>query len=66
MQKAAKRLAPRRQAAQANLVTAFLEYIQGMGVVKAFGLGERSGKAVNQAIDESADAILPWKALSPH
>ena len=58
MQKAAKRLAPRRQAAQANLVTAFLEYIQGMGVVKAFGLGERSGKAVNQAIDESADANI--------
>ena len=58
MQKAAKRLAPRRQAAQANLVTAFLEYIQGMGVVKAFGLGERSGKAVNQAIYESADANI--------
>ena len=52
IQKAGKRLSPRRQAAQANLVTGFLEYIQGMGVVKAFGLGEMSGKAVNQAIGE--------------
>lgn len=56
IQKAGKRLSPRRQAAQANLVTGFLEYIQGMGVVKAFGLGEMSGKAVNKAIKESADA----------
>ena len=44
--------------AQANLVICFLEYIQGMGVVKAFGLGERSGKAVNQAIRESAEANI--------
>ena len=58
IQRAAKRLSPRRQAAQANLVTCFLEYIQGMGVVKAFGLGERSGKAVNQAIRESAEANI--------
>lgn len=58
IQRAAKRLSTRRQAAQANLVTCFLEYIQGMGVVKAFGLGERSGKAVNQAIHESAEANI--------
>lgn len=58
IQRAAKRLSPRRQAAQASLVTCFLEYIQGMGVVKAFGLGERSGKAVNEAICESAKANI--------
>lgn len=49
-----KKHSPRRQAAQANLVTAVLEYIQGMGVIKAFGLGERAGKVVDQAIEESA------------
>lgn len=65
IQKAAKRLSPQRQAAQANLVTCFLEYIQGMGVVKAFGLGERSGKMVNEAICESAKAnILLESAFS--
>ncbi len=56
IQKAGNRLSPRRQAAQAGLVTGILEYIQGMGVVKAFGLGETSGKAVHTAIEESASA----------
>lgn len=58
IQKAGKRLSPRRQAAQANLVIGILEYIQGMGVVKAFGLSEKSGKAVNEAIEESAKANI--------
>lgn len=58
IQKAGKRLSPKRQAAQVNLVTGVLEYIQGMGVVKAFGLGETSEKAVNAAIEESADANI--------
>ena len=58
IQRAAKRLSPKRQAAQANLVICFLEYIQGMGVVKAFGLGERSGQAVDQAVRESAKANI--------
>ncbi len=58
IQKAAKRLSPRRQEAQANLVTCFLEYIQGMGVVKAFGLDESTGKAVVEAVDESAKANI--------
>lgn len=58
IQKAAKRLSPRRQEAQANLVTCFLEYIQGMGVVKAFGLDESTGKAVDEAVDESAKANI--------
>lgn len=58
IQKAGDMLSPRRQAAQAGLVTGILEYIQGMGVVKAFGLGETSGKAVNSAIEESASANI--------
>lgn len=58
IQKAAKHLSPRRQEAQANLVTCFLEYIQGMGVVKAFGLDESAGKAVDEAVNESAKANI--------
>lgn len=54
MQKAAKNLSPKRQAAQAELVTAFLEFVQGMAVVKAFGLDEQSAKAVNLAVENSA------------
>ena len=57
-QTAGEKYAPRRQAAQAGLVTGILEYIQGMGVVKAFGLYEQSGKAVDAAIYESAEANI--------
>ena len=63
MQKAAKRLSPPRQAAQAGLVTAIIEYVQGMGVVKAFGLGEKSGKTVDDAIYKSADANIGLESV---
>lgn len=63
--KVGRKHAPRRQAAQAGLVTAVLEYVQGMGVVKAFGLAERTGKAVDAAIEESKEAnIVLEKAFS--
>lgn len=39
-------------------MTGVLEYVQGMGVVKAFGLGETSEKGMNAAIEESADANI--------
>ena len=58
IQKAGKRLSPKRQEAQVNLVTGVLEYVQGMSVVKAFGLGETSEKGMNAAIEESADANI--------
>lgn len=58
MQKSAKSLMPRRQAAQANLVTSVLEYIQGMAVVKAFGLGNKTNKDVDKSIEESAQSNI--------
>lgn len=57
-QKASMKYSPRRQAAQAGLVTGILEYIQGMSVVKAFGLADRSDKSVDAAINESAEANI--------
>ena len=57
-QKAGEKYSPRRQATQAGLVTGILEYIQGMTVVKAFGLGERAGKTVDNVIYESAEANI--------
>ena len=57
-QLAGEKYSPVRQAAQAQLVVAILEYIQGMSVVKAFGLSEGSGKAVNSAIHKSAEANI--------
>ena len=57
-QKAGVKHSPRRQAAQVGLVTGVLEYIQGMSVVKAFGLANRSDKSIDAAINESAEANI--------
>ena len=57
-QKAGMKYSPRRQAAQAGLVTGILEYIQGMSVVKAFGLADRSDKSVDAAINESTEVNI--------
>jgi ATP-binding cassette subfamily B protein IrtB len=53
LQKRSMAVSPRRQEAQSGLVTAVLEYIQGIAVIKAFGLGEKSNRAVDAAIEES-------------
>lgn len=53
LQKRGKELAPKRQAAQAGLVSAVLEYIQGMAVVKAFHMTRTSSKRVHEAFEES-------------
>lgn len=63
MQQAAKKLSPARQAAQANLVTAFLEFVQGMAVIKAFGLDQESGKTVHTAIENSAEANIRLESV---
>ncbi len=43
----------KRQNAQESLVEAALEYVQGMGIVKAFGSEKESAQSVNHAIRES-------------
>ncbi|WP_347488105.1 ABC transporter ATP-binding protein [Desulfoscipio sp. XC116] len=53
LQKKSIAVSPKRQEAQSRLVTAVLEYIQGIAVVKAFGLGEKSNRSVDDAIEES-------------
>lgn len=60
----------KRQFTQRNLVEAVLEYIQGMGVVKAFGLEKDSSQSVSGAIRASNDdnlrlvrSLLPYFPL---
>lgn len=53
IQKKSTSISPERQQAQSNLVTAVLEYIKGIPVIKAFGIGDSSNRAVDKAIDES-------------
>ncbi len=61
---------PKRQAAQENLVEAVLEYIQGMSVVKSYGLEKDNDQAVLKNVRESCDKALeltktvaPWMAI---
>ena len=69
-QRAMLKTGPARQHAQMNLVKAVLEYIQGMSVVKSYGLDKDSGQAVQRTVDESCDkalslekSVVPWMGL---
>ncbi len=61
---------PKRQEAQENLVEAVLEYIQGMSVVKSYGLEKDNNQAVIKNVKESCDkalelekSVVPWMAI---
>ncbi|WP_432408710.1 ABC transporter ATP-binding protein [Wukongibacter sp. M2B1] len=53
LQKQSKIVSPKRQAAQNELINAVLEYVQGIAVIKAFGMGEASNRTVDIAIEDS-------------
>lgn len=68
-QKASSKTGPARQRVQANLVEKVLEYIQGISVVKSYGLEKDSGQAVYRTADESCRkalalerTVVPWSA----
>ena len=69
-QRAMSKTGPARQHAQLNLVEAVLEYIQGMSVVKAYGLEKDNGQIVSRTVDESCQkalalehSVVPWSAV---
>lgn len=53
LHKHARKASQIRQEAQAELVDAVLEYIQGMSVVKSFGTEAAAGKKIQRAITDS-------------
>ena len=68
--KASASTGPKRQAAQENLVEGVLEYIQGMSVVKSYGLEKDNNQAVLKNVRESCDkalalekSVAPWMAI---
>ena len=63
METRSRDLAPRRQAAQANLVEAVLEQLQGMHIVKAFNLTGRGDKKVRAALETSCESNLKIEKL---
>ena len=67
MEKRTRRNAPLRQVAQEKLVSAALETIQGMSVVKAFNLNRDKNKRMEQAIDNSCTENASMeKSMSPY
>ena len=68
--KASGSTGPKRQKAQESLVEAVLEYIQGMSVVKSYGLEKDNDQAVAKTVRESCNralelerSIAPWMAI---
>lgn len=68
--RALSKTGPARQYAQMSLVEAVLEYIQGMSVVKSYGLEKDNNQTVNQTVEESCHralalekSLLPWSAV---
>lgn len=69
-QRAMSKTGPARQCAQENLVQSVLEYIQGMSVVKSYGLEKDNGQTINKTVDESCKralalehSVVPWSAV---
>lgn len=69
-QKAASGTGPARQHAQENLVEAVLEYIQGMSVVRSYGLEKDNHQTIARTVDESCAralsleySVVPWAAV---
>ena len=61
------RLSGVRQHTQESLVESVLEYIQGMGIVKAFGMGKDSTQSIDSAIKASfRDNLKLTKASVPY
>ncbi len=52
MQKKSRAISPARSAAQRTLVGAVLEYVQGIGVVRAFNMVKSAGNTLDAAIED--------------
>ncbi|MDO4283878.1 MAG: ABC transporter ATP-binding protein [Eubacteriales bacterium] len=55
--------APRRQRSESALVAAVLEYVQGMSVVKSFGLAGRGDCRLREALEENRRSNLAMEQL---
>ena len=65
-----KATGPARQKAQEQLSESVLEYVQGMSVVKAYGLEKDKRQTVQKTIEESCNkalkleyTVLPWSGI---
>ena len=63
MEKKSAILAPKRQKSQATMVSAVLEHIQGMSIVKSFNLTGKGDKALRDALANNCESNLNMEKL---
>ncbi len=61
MQKTGKVYSQKRQDTQANLITAVLEYAQGMSVIKAFNMTGEKSKKTKERFKETRDRYIEFE-----
>ena len=62
MEKKSSEIAPHAQKSQTALISAVLEYVQGMGVVKSFGLSGRGDKKLQDALEYNRKSNLDMES----
>mgnify|MGYP001393143695 CR=1 FL=1 len=63
MEKKSRTLAPHRQKSEAMLVSAVLEYVQGMSVVKSFNLAGKGDRTLQDALEYNRKSNLGMERL---
>ena len=63
MEKKSSEIAPHAQKSQTALISAVLEYVQGKGVVKSFGLSGRGDKKLQDALEYNRKSNLDMEKL---
>jgi ATP-binding cassette subfamily B protein len=56
-------IAPNAQKSQTALISAVLEYVQGMGIVKSFNLSGRGDKRIQDALEYNRKSSLDMEKL---
>lgn len=64
LEQVCRRQSPIRQEQQARLVSAVLEYVRGIPVIKAFNMGGARAKAVEEAIESTRDHAVDFELQS--
>jgi ATP-binding cassette subfamily B protein IrtB len=64
LERVCRRQLPIRQEQQAKLVSAVLEYVRGIPVIKAFNMGGARAKAVKEAIESTRDHAVDFELQS--
>lgn len=63
MEKKSRNLAPKRQKSEAVMVSAVLEYIQGISIIKSFNLTGKGDKKVQDALEFNKNSNLALERL---